>query len=179
MLVLPNKTAHLGRPNLRINRILNHPDADAPGVFKLKFLKERRGGDRRRRKDRIIALTAHAPFQDLINLVGALRGTWHGRTAMCLCPVRADKSPNLALRQGDRGVLITCFAGYHRADVLRDLARVPVRTQYHSEDRPPAGTGSAERRWYEALSIDRTMAGRCLASRHLLPAPHDVRFHPR
>ena len=53
-----------------------------------------------------MALTAHPPTQDLINLVGTLGGTWHGRTAMCLCPAHADKNPSLALRQGDRGILV-------------------------------------------------------------------------
>src|SRR3546814_6329151 len=55
-------------------------------------------GDRGRRKERFMALTAHPPTQDLINLVGTLGGTWHGRTAMCLCPAHADKNPSLALR---------------------------------------------------------------------------------
>src|SRR3546814_11196186 len=83
-------------------------------------------GDRGRRKERFMALTAHPPTQDLINLVGTLGGTWHGRTAMCLCPAHADKNPSLALRQGDRGILVTFFAGCERSDVLRDLYLVPV-----------------------------------------------------
>lgn len=126
-----------------------------------------------------MALTAHPPTQDLINLVGTLGGTWHGRTAMCLCPAHADKNPSLALRQGDRGILVTCFAGCERSDVLRELSRVPVGAQYRYEDKPSAGTGNAERLWNEALPIDETLAARYLASRHLLPVPCDVRFHPR
>lgn len=126
-----------------------------------------------------MALTAHPPSQDLINLVGALGGTWHGRTAMCLCPVHDDKTPSLALRQGDRAILVTCFAGCDRADVLRELARVPLVAQYRYEDRPSAGAGNADRLWNEALPVDETLAARYLALRHLLPVPCDVRFHPR
>ena len=58
-----------------------------------------------------MALTAIRPTQDLIDLVGSLGGSWHGRTAMCLCPAHADREPSLSIRQGDRGILVTCFAG--------------------------------------------------------------------
>src|SRR3546814_21046513 len=98
---------------------------------------------------------------------------------MCRCPAHADKNPSLALRQGDRGILVTCFAGCERSDVLRELSRVPVGAQYRNEDKPSAGTGNAERLWNEALPIDEPLAARYLASRHLLPVPCDVRFHPR
>lgn len=136
-------------------------------------------GDRRGRNDRIMALIAQLPSQDLINLVGALGGTWHGRTAMCRCPAHADKTPSLALRQGDRGILVTCFAGCERPDVLRALARVPAGARYCYEHRPSAGTGNPERLWSEALPINDTLAARYLASHRLLPASCDVRFHPR
>src|SRR3546814_20036356 len=46
-------------------------------------------------------LTARRPSQELIDLVGALGGTWHGRTAMCLCPAHADSTPSLSIRQGE------------------------------------------------------------------------------
>src|SRR3546814_13342900 len=98
---------------------------------------------------------------------------------MCLCPAHADKTPSLAWRQGDRGILVTCFAGCERSDVLRELARVPVGAQYRYEDKPSTGTGNAERLWTEARPVAETLAARHLASRHLLPVPHDVRFPPR
>ena len=75
-------------------------------------------------------LTARRPSQELIDLVGALGGTWHGRTAMCLCPAHADSTPSLSIRQGDRGILVTCFAGCDREDVLRELRRIPIRQHY-------------------------------------------------
>ena len=52
-----------------------------------------------------MALTAERPSQQLIDLVGALGGTWHGRTAMCLCPAHSDSTPSLSIRQGNRGIL--------------------------------------------------------------------------
>src|SRR3546814_5684635 len=64
-------------------------------------------------------LTARRPSQELIDLVGALGGTWHGRTAMCLCPAHAARTPSLSIRQGDRGILVPCFAGCDREAVLR------------------------------------------------------------
>lgn len=65
-----------------------------------------------------MALVVLKPSQDLVDLVGSLGGTWHGRTAMCLCPVHADRTPSLSIRQGNRGILVTCFAGCDREDIL-------------------------------------------------------------
>ena len=35
-------------------------------------------------------ITAHRPEQRLVDLVGALGGTWHGNIAMCRCPAHAE-----------------------------------------------------------------------------------------
>src|SRR3546814_11757659 len=74
-----------------------------------------------------MALIAHKPSQELIDLVGALGGSLHGRTAMCLCPAHADRTPTLSLRQGERGILVTCFAGCERGAILPELARSEER----------------------------------------------------
>src|SRR3546814_11074798 len=108
-------------------------DSAAPQTGRMGKRRRKGEGDRKGRKDRIMALTAHPPTQDLINLVGTLGGTWHGRTEMCLCHAHADKNPSLALRQGARGSLVTCFDGCARWDVLRELARVTVGAQYGYE----------------------------------------------
>lgn len=68
--------------------------------------------------------TALKPSQELVDIVGALGGTWHGYVASCRCPAHCDKTPSLSLRQGDRGILVTCFAGCDAEDVLRELRRV-------------------------------------------------------
>ena len=126
-----------------------------------------------------MALTALRPSQHLIDLVGALGGTWHGRTAMCLCPAHADRTPSLSVRQGDRGILVTCFAGCEREDILRELRRVPIRGHWSYTDMPSRPSGNAQRLWDEALPVEGTLAQRYLELRHLWPAPVDLRFHPR
>lgn len=126
-----------------------------------------------------MALTARRPSQALIDLVGAIGGTWHGRTAMCLCPAHADSSPSLSLRQGDCGILVTCFAGCDREDVLRELRRIPTGRHFPAPPLHRSARANAERIWNEAQPVDGTLAERYLERRNLLPIPPDVRFHPR
>ena len=124
--------------------------------------------------------TALQPSQELVDIVGALGGVWHGFVASCRCPAHSDKTPSLSLRQGDRGILITCFAGCHAEDVLRELRRVPATRRF---DPPKAemrrGTGNVERLWDQALPVDGTLAERYLHGRQLDLGPADLRFHPR
>lgn len=126
-----------------------------------------------------MALTAERPSQQLIDLVGALGGTWHGRTAMCLCPAHSDSTPSLSIRQGNRGILVTCFAGCDREDILRELRRVPIRKHFSYTDVPAVSSGNANWLWDDALSLEGTLAERYLASRYLAPITDDLRFHPR
>ena len=127
-----------------------------------------------------MTLVANRPSQALVDLVGALGGTWHGNTAMCRCPAHADNTPSLSLRQGDQGFLVTCYAGCDAIDVLRELGRIPLRRRFTP---PPiqhrTGTANIERLWSEAQPVSGTLGERYLASRYLLPMPADVRFHPR
>lgn len=127
-----------------------------------------------------MSLIAHKPSQQLVDLVQALGGKWHGPIAMCRCPAHADNDPSLSLRQGDRGILVNCFAGCTPEDVLRELARVRI-TQRGT---PPettirAGAGNAARIWNEAVDVRNTLAQRYLARRHFTTIPPDVRYHPR
>ncbi|WP_337847827.1 toprim domain-containing protein [Sphingomonas sp.] len=124
-------------------------------------------------------LTTRRPTQELIDLVGSIGGTWHGRTAMCLCPAHDDSTPSLSLRQGDRSILVTCFAGCDREDILRELRRVPSRGHFAYTDAPATQSGNANRLWDEAQPVEGTLAARYLASRHLWPITDDLRFHPR
>ena len=125
-------------------------------------------------------LTAKRPTQELVDIVGTLGGKWSGYVAMCRCPAHNDSDPSLSIRQGDRGILVTCFAGCAREDVLRELRRVrsghhypiPDEGQYH---RPSIGAHI----WDQAIEITGTLAERYLDRRNLLPAPPDVRYHPR
>ena len=74
-------------------------------------------------------LVALKPTQTIVDIVGALGGTWHGYNAMCRCPAHADSDPSLSIRQGHDGILVHCFAGCTAEDVLREIARIrPGRT---------------------------------------------------
>lgn len=125
-------------------------------------------------------LIALAPTQHLVNLVGALGGRWHGRTALARCPVHADRTPSLSLRQGDTGILVTCFAGCERKDVLRELARMPLSGQFPMPPpSPPPSTANVERLWEQAGSADALPARRYLGGRGFRQTPADIRYHPR
>ncbi len=127
-----------------------------------------------------MAMIANPPSQHMVDLVGALGGTWQGNTAMCRCPAHADGTPSLSIRQGDRGLLVTCFAGCDAGDILRELDRIPLGRRYEPPAPAPAtGTANIDRLWNEAGAVSGNLAERYLASRCLLPVPTDVRFHPR
>lgn len=124
-------------------------------------------------------LITRRPLQETIDLVGALGGSWHGRTAMCLCPVHDDRTPSLSIRQGDRGILVTCFAGCAREDVLRALRRMPLGCRFSYRDTASLPSQNAARLWAEAQPIAATLAERYINARGLQPPLEDVRYHPR
>jgi len=127
-----------------------------------------------------MTLVANRPSQALVDLVGALGGTWHGNTAMCRCPAHGDRTPSLSLRQGDHGLLVTCYAGCDPVDVLRELGRIPLGRRFTPPPiQPRTGTANIERLWSEARLATGTLGERYLASRFLLPISADIRFHPR
>ena len=103
-------------------------------------------------------LIAKRPSQDLVDLVGALGGTWSGYVAMCRCPAHSDRDPSLSLRQGDRGILVNCFAGCSREDVLRELHRIEPGKHYPAPlGRTAYGTGNAQRLWDQGTEIIGTL----------------------
>ena len=104
-------------------------------------------------------LTAKRPSQELVDIVGALGGTWSGHVAMCRCPAHADSDPSLSIRQGDRGILVTCFAGCSREDVLRELRRVRPGQHYALPDPARAPRpANVERIWDQAVDVRGTLA---------------------
>ena len=125
-------------------------------------------------------LVARKPSQELVDLVSALGGTWNGNTAMCRCPAHADKEPSLSLRQGDHGILVTCFAGCDREDVLRELSRIrPGQHLPPPVTNRPGGTANIERLWNDALPVQGSRAEHYLERRRLSATLSHIRFHPR
>ena len=104
-------------------------------------------------------LTAKRPTQELIDIVGALGGTWSGYIAMCRCPAHSDSDPRLSIRQGDRGILVTCFAGCSREDDQVATIRHPRRPIRNAR---PMSSGSGSRLamfeapWPSAISLAAT-----------------------
>lgn len=127
-----------------------------------------------------MVLTAKPPTQELIDIVGALEGEWSGYKAMCRCPAHADSTPSLSLRQGDRGILVHCFAGCDPAAILLELRRIQPGQHYAHP-----GGASRERKpdigriWDGGVDVAGTLGQIYLGSRFLVPLPPDLRFHPR
>ena len=44
--------------------------------------------------------------------------------AMCCCPAHPDRDTSLSIRQGDRSLLVTCFAGCAHDGVSRNVGRI-------------------------------------------------------
>ena len=131
-----------------------------------------------------MALVALRPSHDTQRLVEALGGTWHGFNAMCRCPVHADHTPSLSIRQGERGLLVTCFAGCDSTAVLLALRDIEPGTLPKAPPREPAsakpnGTDAARRIWDQGVPIPGTLAEHYLRSRSISPDLPDIRFHPR
>lgn len=127
-----------------------------------------------------MTLKANRPSQELVDIVAGLRGKWHGSYAMCLCPAHADGEPSLSLRQGDRGIIVHCFAGCQPDDILRELRRVkPSLGAPMPEYRQSIGTGNVTRIWEQGIEIAGTLAERYLRLRNLPIDLEDLRFHPR
>jgi len=120
------------------------------------------------------------PTQETIDIVAALKGRWHGSYAMCVCPAHADRTPSLSVRQGERGILVHCFAGCRSEDVLRAIGRTKPILNSPSPSYRPEGTAPNVRRiWDQATEIRGTLGEVYLRSRRLPIDLPDLRFHPR
>ncbi len=71
-----------------------------------------------------MTLVALKPTQQVVDIVGALGGTWRGYLATCRCPAHQDKTPSLSVRQGHKGIPVHCFASCD-ADDFRFHPRCP------------------------------------------------------
>jgi hypothetical protein len=125
-------------------------------------------------------LIALKPTQETIDIVAALKGRWHGSYAMCICPAHADRTPSLSVRQGERGILVHCFAGCRSEDVLREISRTrPIQNSPPPSYQPERTAQSVIRIWDQATEIRGTLGEVYLRSRRLPIDLPDLRFHPR
>lgn len=125
-------------------------------------------------------LIALKPTQETINVVAALNGRWHGSYAMCVCPAHADRTPSLSVRQGERGILVHCFAGCRSEDVLREIGRTkPILNSPPPSYRPEVTAHYVRRIWDQGTEIRGTLGEVYLRSRRLPIDLPDLRFHPR
>lgn len=125
-------------------------------------------------------LTALKPTQETIDLVAGLGGVWHGSYAMCPCPAHSDRKPSLSIRQGQRGILVHCFAGCRNEDILRELRHArPVRNSPAPDYRAHRSSANALRIWEQGRALRDTAGDLYRQSRNLLADLDDVRFHPR
>ena len=127
-----------------------------------------------------MTIIALKPAQRLVDLVGALRGKWHGYAALCRCPAHADRTASLSLRQGRTSILVHCFAGCNPEDVLRELDRIRPGRRFDPPIPARSGSrGNINRLWSEGLPIEGTLGKRYLRGRGLSPEFADLLFHPR
>ena len=125
-------------------------------------------------------LIALKPTQETIDIVAALKGRWHGSYAMCVCPAHADRTPSLSVRQGERGILVHCFAGCRSEDVLREIGRTkPILNSPPASYRPEGTAPNVRRIWDQGTGIRGTLGEVYLRSRRLPVDLPDLRFHPR
>jgi Toprim domain len=125
-------------------------------------------------------LIALKPTQETIDIVAALKGRWHGSYAMCVCPAHADRTPSLSVRQGERGILVHCFAGCRSEDVLCEIGRTkPILNSPPPSYRPEGIAPNVRRIWDQGTEIRGTLGEVYLRSRRLPVDLPDLRFHPR
>ncbi|VWX51037.1 toprim domain-containing protein [Novosphingobium sp. 9U] len=126
-----------------------------------------------------MSITTNRPSQRLIDLVGALGGKWHGYSAMCRCPVHQDQTPSLSLRQGDRGILVHCFAGCDSQTILRELDGIKPDQSYEFRERPaPLRAANLDRIWEAGVPIAGTLGEKYLIGRWIPANCPEVRYHP-
>ena len=131
----------------------------------------------------VMRLVSNHPTSNLRALVARLGGKWSGWTAMCRCPSHADRTPSLAIRQGHRGILVTCHAGCDATDVLRALRRIadlpsvgPAEVADRQTGRPSAHLAI----WQAGRPIEGTLAERYVRElRNIWARLEDLRYHPR
>ena len=77
---------------------------------------------------------------DARGITNALGGKWHGHYGLCRCPVHADRTPSLKVKDDPRksdGIDVHCFTGCRWGDVKDELARQGLLPQFEPGKREP------------------------------------------
>ena len=131
-------------------------------------------------------------------ITAALGGKWQGRFGLCCCPVHADRTPSLKVRDDARkndGIDVHCFAGCDWKDIKSEFARHGLLNGIFSADignRPKIvsaqvedvakNIGSALSLWRGSVPLPRTL-GEMYFTEHrglrigCLNLEHALRYH--
>ena len=138
----------------------------------------------------------HYPVQGAAEIAAALGGRpVTGGRYQCSCPVpshgkgKGDKRPSLLIRDGDRRLLVKCWAGCRAHDVLDELRRRGLldgrQTCRSAASTPPKPTRQrdlrsyAETLWRESRPIGDAVAATYFRQQRgiTIPLPPTLRFH--
>jgi len=125
---------------------------------------------------------------DARDLTLALGGRWSGATGMARCPTHDDRTPSLSIRDGEQDVILTCFAGCDRRDIVAELRRRGLfegradklfRKPVHREPEHKPDSRALEI-WRDGKPSADSIVERYLRLRGIaLPLPPSVRFGAR
>jgi hypothetical protein len=110
---------------------------------------------------------------DARQIVKELKGTWHGKFGMVLCPAHADRNPSLSIAQGRKGPMFKCHAGCAFKDIMRALRDRAIEVGTTQPDETLAGNAASyslsvvERIWQSAKPLAGTLGQRYLIARAL------------
>src|SRR5262249_4815689 len=83
-------------------------------------------------------------------LAGRRGNPCHGNYLVC-CPAHKDDTPSLSLRDGERGLLVNCFAGCTQSDIFVAIRRMDrsLLTPGATAPEPAKGSSEYERRQHD------------------------------
>lgn len=126
---------------------------------------------------------SYKPTPETLDIVSRLGGTWHGDYASCKCPAHNDSDPSLSIKQGEKTILVRCFAGCDPADILRAIRSIvggALPAQRPSERITDEKTDRHTPLWQSGRPIEGTLAQRYLKDvRGIDFTPREVKYHPR
>lgn len=83
-------------------------------------------------------------------IAAALGGKRQGHGWRCRRPVHDSRGPTLALRAGERGLIVCCHAGCEARDVLTELHRRSLLAGAVGRDPAPIEIGPNSIAWHSA-----------------------------